>query len=135
MCIRDRVSAVEIEWSTIISKLEDSPAAPVHLDELLHFLTDKPPCELVLQRRITDEYAPQVRYEKQQRPTKLPPFVIRRGQRETRLLHYRDRTFGLCIWLHVECDPGLFGRNRYWSFLSLIHISLSGLFLKLVSQL
>lgn len=31
------------------------------------------------------------------------------------MLHYRDRTFGICIWLHVEVDAGLFGRHRYWS--------------------
>ncbi len=110
------VTAVEIEWSNIIPALEKHPARPLHLDELLAFLKHDPPCELVLQRHVTDEYLPLVRYEKQQRPSELPAIVVRRGRREVRLLHYADRSFGLCIWLHVEVDAGLFGRNRYWSF-------------------
>lgn len=138
------VSAVEIEWSEILSllgddaesdlvfnalsalaaDLEGNPAReraeyvpPVLLiDELLDFLDDRPPCDLVLQRHITDEYAPLVHYVKQQRPAKLPPIAIRNGRREVCLLHYRDRTFGLCIWLHTEFDKGLFARHSYWSF-------------------
>lgn len=110
------VSAVEIEWSKIIPALEEHPAPLLHIDELLAFLTDKPPCELVLQRHITDEYVPHVSYVKQQRPAKLPPVSVRHGRREVRLLHYRDRTFGLCIWLHTEFDKGLFARHSYWSF-------------------
>lgn len=110
------VSAVEIEWSKIIPALEEHPAPLLHIDELLAFLADKPPCELVLQRHITDEYAPLVRYEKQRRPAKLPPSVIRNGRREIRLLHYMDRTFGIYVWLHMEVDPGLFGRLKYWVF-------------------
>lgn len=110
------VSAVEIEWANIIPVLEEHPEPLLHIDELLAFLTDAPPCELVLQRHITDEYAPLVRYEKQQRPAKLPPTVVRNGRREVCLLHYMDRTFGLCIWLHAEVDAGFFGRHSYWSF-------------------
>jgi hypothetical protein len=138
------VSAVEVEWSGLLELLgEDKesesvfnqlvalaaelrgepvprfgelPSHVVHVDELLARLTDTPPCELVLQRHITDEYVPLVRYEKQQRPPKLPPILVRHGRREVRLLHYMDRTFGLCIWLHVEVDPDLFGRRGYWSF-------------------
>jgi hypothetical protein len=113
---KNGVTAVEIEWSSIIPELEKHPAHLLHIDELLAFLKHDPPCELVLQRHVTDEYLPLVRYEKQQRPAELPPTVVRRGLREARLLHYADRTFGLCIWLHVEVDTGLFGRNRYWSF-------------------
>jgi len=112
------VSAVEIEWANIIPLLEEHPEPLLHIDELLAFLADKPPCELVLQRCITHEYAPRVRYEKQQRPAKLPPITVRRGRREIRLLHFVDRTFGLCVWLHgVEVDTALFGRLRYkyWS--------------------
>ena len=138
------VSAVEVEWSGIMSMLgEDAesdsvlnelvafaaslegkpssnhsePLPPIfHVEKLLDWLDEKPPCGLVLQRRIIDEYVPVVRYEKQQRPTKLPPVLIRYGRREVRLLHYMDRTFGLCIWLHVNVDPDLFGHRRYWSF-------------------
>lgn len=138
------VSAVEVEWSGIMSMLgedtehgrvfdelltlaaalegkpacervEHSPAV-LHVDDLLDFLNDKPPCELVLQRHITNEYVPLVRYEKQQRPATLPPVLVHNGRREMRLLHYMDKTFGLCIWLHVEFDAELFGRHRYWSF-------------------
>ena len=138
------VSAVEVEWSGIMQELgEDTesdcvvnellalaatlegkparePIEPtptiLHIDELLDFLTDRPPCELVLQRHITDEYTPLVRYEKQQRPATLPSIVVRNGRREVRLLHFMDRTFGLCIWLHVDVDAELFGRHQYWSF-------------------
>lgn len=137
------VSAVEIEWSGIMPMLgEDAepvradelptlaaalqgeptrasnePSPPVlHVDALLDCLKDKQPCELVLQRHITDEYVPLVRYEKQQRPATLPPVVVRNGRREVRLLHYMAKTFGLCIWLHVEFDAELFGRRSYWSF-------------------
>lgn len=109
------VTAVEIEWSNVIPELEKCPAHTLLIDELLAFLKRDPPCELVLQRHVTDDYLPLVHYEKQPRPAELPPIVVRRGRREARLLHYMDRSFGLCIWLHMEVDPGLFGRNRYWS--------------------
>ena len=142
------VSSVEVEWSGVMPILgEDSeggrafeelvalaasldgkpphepveqPSSVVHVAELLAFLADKPACELVLQRHITNEYVPQVRYEKLPRPAKIPPAEVRHGRREVRMLHYRDRTFGICIWLHVEVDASLFGRHRYWS-LSIPH--------------
>ena len=110
------VSAVEVEWSKIIRLLEVDPSPIHHIDDLLAFLAERPPCELVLQRHITDEYVPLVHYVKQQRPTEFPPITVRHGRREARLLHYRDRTFGLCIWLHTEFDKGLFARHSYWSF-------------------
>lgn len=110
------VSVVEIEWSEILLILDEHPEPLLHLDDLLAFLNDKPPCELVLQRHVTNEYVPLVRYEKQQRPETLPPVVVRNGLREVQLLHYMDKTFGLCIWLHVEVDVELFGRHSYWSF-------------------
>jgi hypothetical protein len=137
------VSAVEIEWSDVMSWLGEVPESEktlhellalaaalegkpppepakqlppvVHLDELLDFLAAEPACELVLQRHVSNEYVPQVRYEKQLRPAKFPPAVVVNGRREVKVLHYRDRTFGICIWLHVEVDTGLFGRHRYWS--------------------
>lgn len=137
------VSAVEIEWSEILSWLGEAPESEktfhelaafattlegkpppeptkqllpvVYLDELLDSLAEEPPCELVLQRHVSNEYVPQVRYEKQPRPAEFPPAVVVNGRREVKVLHYRDRTFGICIWLHVEVDTGLFGRHRYWS--------------------
>lgn len=110
------VSAIEIEWCRVEKLLGSSSARSVTLGELLKFLTANSPCELVLQRQVTDQYAPFVCYEKQQRPTDLSATKVRNGRRELRLLHYQDRIFGLCIWLHVEMDAGLFGRHRYWSF-------------------
>ena len=95
--------------------LEKHPAPLLHVDELLALLEDWQPCELVLQRLVSNEYTPLVHYIKQQRPDKLPPFAIRKRKREVRLLHYKDRTFGICIWLHVEADVGLFGRHGTWS--------------------
>ncbi len=137
------VSAVEIEWSDIMHWLGEVPESEktfheqaafsatldgepphelakqslpvVHVDKLLDFLAAEPPCELTLQRRVSNEYVPQVRYEKQPRPATFPPAVVVNGRREVKMLHYRDRTFGICIWLHVEVDTGLFGRHRYWS--------------------
>ena len=110
------VSSVEIEWSKIIPMLAKHRAPLLHVDELMAFLADHPPCELVLQRHVTDEYVPLVHYKKQARPKGLPPIVVRRGLREVRVLHYLSRAFGLCIWLHYEIDSGLFGRHSYWSF-------------------
>lgn len=110
------VSRTEIAWSVIISYLESSPARYVQLSELLAFVSSAPPCELVLQRHINDEFSPDVRFVKQERPAEFPPETIRCGRREVRLLHYKDRSFGFCIWLHVDVEPGLFGRHRYWSF-------------------
>lgn len=137
------ISAVEIEWSDVLSWLGELPESEntfhelaafaaalqgkpppepakqllpvVHLNELLDFLAAEPPCELVLQRHVNNEYVPQLRYEKQPRPAKFPSAVVVNGRREVKMLHYRDRTFGICIWLHVEVDTGLFGRHRYWS--------------------
>lgn len=136
------VSAVEIEWSGVLCELGDHmasgsvfnelvalasalegkterdhdrhPRLVMHVDELIDYLRDKPPCELVLQRCVSNEYVPQVRYEKQSRPPVFPPVVVLNGRRMVRMLQYLDRTFGICIHLHVEVDDGLFGRLRYW---------------------
>jgi hypothetical protein len=110
------VTATEIEWSGIIEKLDGHLAASLHRDDVLAILGTDSPCELLLQRHITDTYMPHVRYQKQLRPDHIPATEVRNGRRCVRLLHYADRTFGLCIWLNVDVDVGLFGRNRYWSF-------------------
>ncbi len=137
------VSSVEVDWSGILSMLgEESesdqifeellalaaavegkpvqkrvayPPPVLSSDELLDFLKNKPPCELVLQRHVTNEYSPVVHYEKQLRPAEMPPVSVCRGRREVRLLHYLNRTFGLHVWLHVGVDNELFGRHKYWS--------------------
>jgi hypothetical protein len=137
------VSSVEVDWSGILSMLGEEaesgqvfnellalaaavegkpvqervayPPPVLSIDELLDFLKNKPPCELVLQRHVTNEYSPVVLYEKQQRPAEMPPVAVCRGRREVRLLHYLNRTFGLHVWLHVGVDNELFGRHKYWS--------------------
>ena len=109
------VSATEIEWSGVIPALEGNIAPISRRDELLELLARKPPCELVLQRRITNTYAPLVQYEKQAFPAKLPSVEVRNGRREIRVLHYTNRAFGLCIWLHTAYDHALFGQRRYWT--------------------
>lgn len=122
------VSAIEIQWSWVMRWLGEVPESGknnsnpakqllpvVYLDELLDYLAEKPPCELVLQRLVSIEYVPQVRYIKQPRPAKLPPVVVLHGRREIRLLQYIDRAFGIHITMHIEVDDGLFGRHRYWS--------------------
>ncbi len=110
------VSSVEIEWSKIIPTLEEHRAPLLRIDEVIDNLTARPYCELVLQRNITDDYEPLTRWEKQQRPAEVFANWFPYGRREARVLHYRDRSFGLCIWLHEEIDPDLFGgRRTYWS--------------------
>jgi hypothetical protein len=109
------VSSVEIEWSRIIPMLESHRAPFIGIDEVLAFLGDRPPCELVLQREVTNRYEPLVHYEKQQRPARIVANWFPSGRREARLLHYRDRSFGICIWLHTDWDLGFFGRHSYWS--------------------
>ncbi len=140
---RKGVSSVEVDWSGILSMLGEgtesgqvfdellalaaalegkparehlaNPPPVLSIDELLDFLKNNPPCELVLQRHVTNEYSPVVHYEKQQRPAEMPPVSVCRGRREVRLLHYLNRTFGLHVWLHVGVDNELFGRHKYWS--------------------
>ncbi|MBL8492523.1 MAG: hypothetical protein JNM82_17225, partial [Rhodocyclaceae bacterium] len=110
------VSAAEIEWSGILPMLERAADSHLTRSEIETFLARKPGCVPLLQRHIIAPFSPTVRYEKLPRPEKLPPIGIRNGQRQIRVLRYRDRSFGLCIWLHIEADCGLFGRHHYWSF-------------------
>jgi hypothetical protein len=109
------ISSAEIEWSKIIPMLEAHRGPLIGIDEVLTFLQDRPPCELVLQREVTNRYEPSVHYEKQKRPTRIVANWFPKGRREARLLHYRDRSFGICIWLHTDWDLGFFGRHSYWS--------------------
>ena len=109
------VSAAEIEWSGILEYLADRSGHKIPLQEMLDALAVEPPCELRLQHLITDDFAPIVRYVKQPRPDPLPGPSLCRGRREVRLLQYKDLSFGVCIWLHVEVDRELTGeRFKYW---------------------
>ncbi len=110
------VSATEIEWSGIVPLLERHADARITRAEIEAFLSRRPPCAPLLQRCVIAPFSPAVRYEKLPRPEKLPPTGIRNGQRQIRVLRYRDRSFGLHVWLHIEADRGLFGRHHYWSF-------------------
>ena len=110
------VSAAEIEGSEIIPFLESHTTAQLYLTDLLAFLRSDPPCELFLQRHIVDDFAPIVRYVKQPRPDPLPKPSLRRCRREICLLQYKDLSFGICVWLHVEVDRELTGeRFKYWT--------------------
>ena len=113
---RKGVSSVEIEWPKIIPTLEECRAPFLRIDEVLAILTARPYCGLVLQHHITDNYEPLTRWEKQRLPAKVSANWFPHGRREARVLHYQDRSFGLCIWLHEEIDPDLFrDRYTYWS--------------------
>lgn len=72
-------------------------------------------CELQLIRQINDDFEPSVRFHRVVRPSKPPQIEVKNGRRERRIVDYRDNTFGICIWIHGEYDPGLFGRNYYWT--------------------
>lgn len=111
------VSAAEIEGSEIIVFLErQPPTLSMHIDELISFLDDLSMCELVLQRRVRHDYEPTIHYEELPVPVERPPKEIRHGRREFRFLRYTERSFGFCIWRHIDVDTGLFGQLRYWSF-------------------
>lgn len=110
------VSTAEIEWSGILEYLADQADRKIPLQELLDGLAIEPPCELRLQRLIADDFSPTVRYVKQPRPDPLPEPSLRKSRREVCLLQYKDLSFGICVWLHVEVDWELSGeRFKYWT--------------------
>ena len=111
------VSQAEIDGSEIMAFLEHvAPTSIVHINELISFIDDLAMCELVLQRRTTNQFAPSSHYEKQPIPTTCPAVELRNRRREIRFIAYKERSFGFCIWRHHEVDTGLFERLRYWSF-------------------
>lgn len=109
------VSETEIEWTQIVCNLEFDLEARITMDDIRQFLAYEQPCELMLQRHVEDKFSPVVRFDYQRRPDGPTPIKIRHGLRETRLLHVRDRSFGIGIWLHTQVDPELFGQYRYWT--------------------
>lgn len=113
---KNGVSSAEIEWSGIEEYLVDQVARRrIHLTELLDVLDTQPACELILQRHITDEFSPIVRFDKVPVPKEMPPPRVKKGVREVRLLHYRERSFGVCIWFNAGYYQALFGRQKYWT--------------------
>ena len=111
------VSATEIDHSDLIHYLEGcEPGRRVGLDELIALVERIDHCTLRLQRRVSDDYTPGIRFERLP-PSGEPPIeVVRAGRRELRELCYRDRTFGFCLWEHTELESGLFAPLTYWSF-------------------
>ena len=113
---RSGVSSAEIEGSGIEKYLVSQYGRPrVHVSELLDFLDTEPCCELVLQRHITDEFSPAVRFDKVPLPKEMPPPRSNKGECEVRLLQYRERSFGVCIWVNAGYHQALFGRQKYWT--------------------
>lgn len=110
------VSSAEIEWSGIEGYLVNQDARRrIHLTELLKVLDTQAACELLLQRHVTDEFSPIVRFDKVPAPKEIPRPRVKKGVREVRLLHYRERSFGVCIWFNAGYYQELFGRQKYWT--------------------
>ena len=112
---KNGVTAAEIEWSEIEVFLSESDVKRLPINELLDFLERAPPCDLTLSRHVTNAYSPIVRYEKVATPADIPAYQVKHGKREVKILHYRDCSFGLNIWFHLDYDDGFFGRGKYWT--------------------
>lgn len=112
---KNGVSTAEIEWSGIEVFLSESAAKRLPINELLDFLANAPPCDLTLARHVTNAFSPIVRYEKIATPADVPSYLVKRGKREVKILNYRDRSFGINIWFHLDYDDGFFGRGKYWT--------------------
>lgn len=112
---REGVSSREIDWTRVIQHLRSLEGSRVKASDIVEFLVDRPACDLVCYREVTDEFRPTVRFEKAaMRPDQLRSRVSK-NCREVRALQFVDRVFGLQVWGHVDVDDGLFGRHRYWS--------------------
>ncbi len=119
--LRKGVSQAELSGSGLLGWLQRLPPERVlPRTLLLGYLEERSDCELVVQRRVCDDFAPAVRFQKVALPRELPAPHVRHGQPEVRMLHFREPVFGLCVWLHVQINRGLFGHHRYWT-LSLPH--------------
>ena len=111
------VSATEIDHSDLMYYLQRcEPGSRVGLDELIAVVDRIDHCTLRLQRRVSDDYKPSIRFERLQSSLQPPEEVVRAGRREVRELCYRDRTFGFCLWHHTELENSLFEPLTYWSF-------------------
>lgn len=109
------VSATEIEWSNLLLFLESCSGQKVSKDRLLAELSNNLCWDLRLVRQVNDDFSPSLNFHRVPEPTKAPPVFIKDGIREQRQTIFRDRTFGLCINRHQECDAGLFGHHVYWT--------------------
>ncbi len=114
------VSSTEIEWSNLLSFLRAHPGQKIPKEKLLEVLSEELFWDLKLIRQVNDDFKPSLNFQRLPDPAEERPVFIKDGIREQKNAVYRDRTFGLCINRHQECDPGLFGRHEYWT-LSLPH--------------
>lgn len=112
---KNGVAQAELDWSGVEDFLKHSTDKRIPLQDLLDFLNDRPPCELTLVRHISSVFDPIVRFEKLIAPKEIPAYEVKNRKREVRLLHYRERSFGIQVWLHLGYDMGLFGREKYWT--------------------
>ena len=114
------VSSTEIEWSSLLSFLQSRTGKKVTKETLLKVLSEELFWDLELVRQVNDDFTPSLNFQRLPEPPDELPVFIKDGIREQKHAEYRDRTFGLCINRHQECDLGLFGRHEYWT-LSLPH--------------
>jgi hypothetical protein len=112
---KNGVSSAEITWSGVEGFLIRQVDRRIPLPELLNFLETQPTCAVILQRHITDEFSPVIQFDKVPVPKELPHPTVKKGEREVRLLHYRERSFGVCIWFNTGYYQALFGRQKYWT--------------------
>lgn len=109
------VSVTEIEWSNLLLFLHSCTGQKVSKERLLAEFSGNFDWDLHLVRQVNDDFSPSLNFHRVPEPTKAPPVFIKDGIREQRQTIFRDRTFGLCINRHQECDAGLFGHHVYWT--------------------
>lgn len=114
------VSATEIEWSNLQVFLQAHLGQKITKKKLLEVLTEQLCWDLRLVRQVNDDFSPSLDFCRLPDREDVLPIFFRDGVREQKQTVFRDRTFGLCVNRHRECDAGLFGHHEYWT-LSLPH--------------
>jgi len=109
------VSATEIEWSNLLYILQACRGQRVTKERLIRVLSKELFWDLSLVRQVNDDFSPSLDFHHLPEPTEKLPVFIKEGIREQMRTVYRDRTFGLCVNRHRECDAGLFGHHEYWT--------------------
>lgn len=109
------VSATEIEWSRLEHFLTTCPDQKINKEEVLAAFGETFCWDLSLVRQVNDDFSPKLSFYHLPEPREAPPVLIKNGVREQKRTVYRDRTFGLCVDRHRECDEGLFGLHEYWT--------------------
>lgn len=109
------VSATEIEWSNLLYILQACRGQRVTKKRLIQVLSKELFWDLSLVRQVNDDFSPSLDFHHLPEPTDELPVFIKAGIREQKRTVFRDRTFGLCVNRHRECDTGLFGHHEYWT--------------------